>query len=209
MVRLAAEACSRRRRQSGFGRPIIAVKIRDSMPGTRSQWVERYAGAAGMLLACLCLCSAVRAADATEYEIKAAFIYNLINFTQWPGTVFESQSAPLRVCVVGRDPFGTTLQETLAGERIGPRPISLERPALQAARQCHVIFVSEGTAPPRLPTDAAVLTIGESEMFWRAGGIVNFVVEGGRVRFDVNATAADRKGLRLSANVLRVARRVI
>ena len=80
------------------------------------------------------------------------------------------------------------------------------------AAGCHVVFVPAGVAPAgvlRSLSDTPVLTVGESDAFWRAGGMLRFVVDGQRVRFDANAKAAGAAGLRLSARLLQVARSTV
>jgi hypothetical protein len=166
-----------------------------------------------LLVVVLCLSAWVGLAAAQragEAEVKAAFVFNLANFTQWPSQAFESPATPLTVCVLAAGRAGDAVDATLAGEWVHGRPVAVVRVRPpEDLLGCHLVFVPREAALPSLPPGAPILTIGESDTFWREGGLVNFVVEGGRVRFDVNATAAERRGLRLSANVLRVARRVI
>lgn len=152
------------------------------------------------------------AVPASEYDIKAAYLYNFVTYTEWPANAFISADAPLRVCIVGQDPFGSVLERTIHGEVIAGRRLVVERfPRPERLPQCHLVFVSGGTVPvPILDAvaTAPVLTIGESEAFADAGGIIVFVPESGRVRFEVNRTQAGRRGLRLNARLLQVAMRV-
>lgn len=149
----------------------------------------------------------------TEYEVKAAFLFNFISFTDWPPSAFATPSSPIHICVVAHDPFGSGLERMIAGERVGQHPLTLQHPEAPAdLADCQVLFVPAAVSPTSLLRTTGrrpVLTVGESDAFWRGGGIVNFVLERGRVRFDVNETAAEQRGLRLNAKVLRVARRVI
>jgi hypothetical protein len=152
------------------------------------------------------------AVTASEYDIKAAYLYNFIALTEWPARAFPSPDAPLRVCIVGDDPFGSILERTVHGEVVNGRRMVIERfPPLERAAQCHVVFLSRRTAPrPVLDTLAAspVLTIGESEAVAQAGGTIVFVAEDGRIRFEVNRSAATRRGLTFNARLLEVAREV-
>lgn len=148
-----------------------------------------------------------------EYLIKAAIIYNVAKFTRWPAAAFASADAPLRLCVLGADPFGEALA-TIDGKRVGDRTLRTRLIAggTQVAG-CHVLFVGASEAG-RLDAvlaathGAAILTVADMPDFSRAGGMVALHVVEDRTRFDVNRRAADRAGLELSAKLLRLADRV-
>jgi hypothetical protein len=149
-----------------------------------------------------------------EYEVKAAFLYNFISLVEWPPAAFPSATSPFHLCVLDPDPFAGTLNETMAGETVRGRAIAIARPrSADETRGCHVLFVpaASGRGGERIVTrleDSPVLTVGESDRFWQAGGLINLVYDGGRIRFDVNETAASARGLRISSRILQVARRV-
>lgn len=146
-----------------------------------------------------------------EYEVKAAFIYNFIQFVMWPGTMSES-SAPFRVCLYNENPFGMTLERTVRGEQVNGRPIVVERiDAGSPVARCQILFVPQSQSDlsgvaVRAASAGPVLTVGESPDFLSVGGMINLFVEGGRVRFDVNLPAAAAQDLTLSSRLLRVAR---
>jgi hypothetical protein len=147
-----------------------------------------------------------------EYEVKAAFLLNFVTFTEWPATAFESPSSPLRICIVGDDPFDGSLARTVQGETVAGHPLTVSRlePG-ESSASCHALFVpnavsQRGSAIDRENPQAPVLLVSESDVLWHAGAIINFAVDGGRVRFDVNRTAAGRHGLRLSPKLLQIAR---
>jgi uncharacterized protein DUF4154 len=162
-----------------------------------------------LTLACVC---PVFAQSGLEYEVKAAFLYNFIQFVEWPPAALADPSSPFRVCVYGQDPFGTVLERTMRGEQRSGHPLTVEIvPIGESAMQCHLLFVPQsqaGRAAAALRTtgDAPILSIGESPNFLRAGGMINLFVEGGRVRFDINMSAASARGLVPSSKLLRVAR---
>jgi hypothetical protein len=147
----------------------------------------------------------------TEYEIKAAFLYNFAKFVEWPPSAFSDPKQPMGVCVFGRDPFGRALEDALYGKSIGNHPVVLGR-----ARQvpdlagCQVIFVS-GAESPRLVEIVGglrghnALLVGESEGFASAGGAIQFVLDQNRVRFAINPDAANRAGLKISSKLLALA----
>jgi hypothetical protein len=143
--------------------------------------------------------------------VKAAFIYNFAKFAEWPARAFGGPSTPLRFCAIGAAPFGTAL-DALEGKPVRARPLVVRAlDGVEEAAGCHVLFVGRGGAEgiPRV-LDAVrgepVLTVGESDGFCRAGGVINFVTRDGKVRFEINPDAADRAGIRLSAQLLRLAR---
>jgi hypothetical protein len=147
---------------------------------------------------------------APEYDIKAAYLFNLASFTEWPAQAFPSATAPFRVCVAVPDPFHGSLARTFDGERIAGHPavVSTVRGTADLAG-CHVLFVgADGDQTGsllRAAADAPVLTVGETPTFLSRGGIVTFIIESGKVRFTVNERAAERGGLHLSSKVLQVA----
>jgi len=152
-----------------------------------------------------------QAKPTTEYEIKAAFLYNFAKFVEWPVSAFSSPKQPLNVCVLGRDPFGKALEDALLGKSIGEHPVSLERSRDFAdLAGCQIVFVS-ATESPRLPEilvhlrGHSALLVGESEGFAGAGGTIEFVLEQNRVRFAINPNAADRGGLKISSKLLALA----
>ena len=153
----------------------------------------------------------LRAQRSLEYQVKAAFLYNFVQFIEWPAAALPA-GEPFRLCLAGANPFAGVLERTIAGEEAAGRPIAIEVLAAGASpSRCQVLFVprsqaSRTAALLRATGAAAVLTVGESPRFLAAGGLINFVVEGGHVRFDINADAAAARELRISSKLLRVAR---
>jgi len=149
-----------------------------------------------------------------EYQVKAAFLYNFAKFVEWPPQVFSSAAEPISICVLGPDPFGATLRETVSGKDVSGRPF-LVRP-LQDVRQvagCRILFVSSserGVLSSILAgtKTTGVLTVGETESFLRQGGIINFKIDGGKVRFAINLDAAQQAGIRVSSKLLSLAETV-
>lgn len=156
--------------------------------------------------------AAAQSARAPEYEVKAAFLYNFAKFVEWPPQAFAYSSTPIRFCVLGDDAFADTLSNTIQGKSVSGRPIVNSR--LQApaqARSCHVLFVSPAVPEAvKLALESIrnlpVLTVSESADFLRLGGMINFVLEQDRVRFEINLEAAERHHLKLSSKLLAVAR---
>ena len=148
-----------------------------------------------------------------EYQVKAAFIYNFLSFTQWPDAAFAGASDPLRICVFRSDPFAREMTSTVRGEMVAGHPVTVDQiGTADDVGHCHVLFVPKGetahTSELLRRGELPVLTVGESDQFLRDGGTVNFVIENGRVRFDVNQHAARDRGLNLSSKLLHLARSV-
>jgi len=174
--------------------------------------LNRFPSLVTTLLALLVCGQPAAAQRGLEYEVKAAFIYNFIQFVEWPQTAFADPAAPFRVCVYGDNPFGSALERTIRGEQVNGHPIAIERVAVGGmVTQCQLLFVPQSQSARtagvlRAAGEAPVLSVGESPNFLRAGGMINLFVEGGRVRFDVNLSAASARGLVASSKLLRVAR---
>ena len=150
-------------------------------------------------------------AKPTEYEVKATYLYNFSKFVQWPVQAGPAQSDAFTICVIGQDPFGPALNATVENETVaGKRVVARQIPVSQDAVNCRVLFISssEDKRLQQLLTSlngASVLTVSDLPKFAQRGGMVQFVLEGNRVRFEVNSAAAERAGLRLSSELLKVA----
>jgi len=146
-----------------------------------------------------------------EYQVKAAFLLSFLTFTEWPAGTFESPQAPLRICVLGADPFDGSLARTVQGESVDGHPLVTDRIARgQDVRGCHVVFVPAAVDDRALSVelgalDTAALVVGDSPGLATTASIT-FAIERGRVRFDVNRTLAERSGLRFSSKLLKNAR---
>lgn len=151
----------------------------------------------------------------SEYQVKAAFLYNFAKFVEWPPTGFRDAAQPLQICVLGRDPFGQELRAITDAKTVNGRKLEVtDVPDLQKARTCHIVFIaaSEKTRLKQIldglqGTDA--LTVGDTQGFAEQGGMINFVLENNRVQFEVNRKAAEQAGLKISSKLLSVAKLVI
>lgn len=157
------------------------------------------------------LSAGASAQAADEYRIKAAFLYNFAKFVEWPPRAFKSPWDPIVIGVLGKNPFGDALAEAVAGKTLGGRAFQVREVAdAQQAAACQIVFVSSserkrlGPLFTRVGT-SAVLTVGESSNFAAAGGIINFIIDDGNVRLQINVEAARRQQLRISAKLLSLA----
>jgi hypothetical protein len=152
------------------------------------------------------------AGEPTEYQVKAAFLLNFTKFIEWPAAAFETPAAPIAICILGDDPFGSALDQFVAGEVVNGRKVTVERiKHAPPPKACQVLFTARSekdAARSLLGLGMGTLTVGESEAFVRDGGMIAFVVEDRRVRFEINQTAAQSAGLKLSSRLLNVAKSV-
>jgi len=154
--------------------------------------------------------------SAEEYDVKAAFLYNFAKFVDWPPSTFKTPDDGLAVCVLGENPFGDTLSQMLNGKTVQERALALKR--LANAREvaaCQVLFVSASESA-RLPAvleqvgEHPILTIGDMPGFIDRGGMIGFSTDRERhIRFSINLKPADKAGLKISSQLLKLAKTVI
>jgi hypothetical protein len=165
----------------------------------------------------LLLLASTRAQSPTagEYQVKAAFLYNFAKFVEWPPSSFSNASAPLQICIFGRDPFGDGLRALTADKTVNGRRFEIDTVVdLQHARTCHILFIASSVPIPvkqivEALGGANVLTVGDTKGFAEQGGMISFVLENDRVQFEVNRKTAEQAGLKISSKLLSVAKLVI
>ncbi len=154
------------------------------------------------------LASSQNSAPSSEYDVKAAYLRNFVSFVEWPQNRI---GASFNICLLGNDPFRGSLDELVQGESVNGRPVAVRRIG-RVENTCQILFVGS-TAPAAFPALSAarpgMLLVGEKPSFLREGGMINFVVDSDRVRFDVNLKAAEQSSLKISSRLLAVARTVL
>lgn len=146
-----------------------------------------------------------------EYALKAVFLYNFCRFIEWPDRAFASPDAPLVIGLIGEDPFGSLLEETVKGESVRGRRIRVERyRRVSEIGACHLLFVAGAEAARADETVAAVagrsvLTVGETETFLEQGGMIALIADRSRVRLRVSPARLRAANLAASSKLLRVA----
>jgi hypothetical protein len=158
-----------------------------------------------------------RAADAqpTEYQLKAAYLYHFAQFVDWPPAAFVQTNSPLIIGVFGEDPFGNDLRHTVEGKVLGYHPLEIREfhSLAEMTNKCHILFISS-SEKKRLAEifpvlkGTSVLTVGEVDHFTDAGGMINFVIEGAKIRFQINETTVENAGLKMSFKLLSLASKV-
>lgn len=158
---------------------------------------------------CLLSCAPWKAqAQSKEYQIKAAFLFNFAQFVEWPPAAFADTNAPFCIGVLGNDPFGAALDETVQGEAIGSHSLTIRRSSqVDDLKNCQMIFISKSERKHLTEILSAldsrpILTVSEIEDFDQSGGIINFYLEGTKVRFEINPITAQDDGLKISSQLL-------
>lgn len=146
-----------------------------------------------------------------EYQVKAAFLFNFAQFVTWPTNAFLEPQAPLVIGIIGSDPFGSTLDEMVRGEKINGHPLTIQRfRRVEEFTNCHILFINE-SEPKRIEDiftqlkGRSVLTVGDSDEFVRRGGMIRFFTEKGKLRLRINTELAKKVGLEVSSRLLRLA----
>jgi hypothetical protein len=172
----------------------------------------RIKGALCALLALTCLFAPQLRAE-SEYDVKAAYLFKFTKFVEWPSSAYSGPQAPFVIGIVGRDQFGG-LDRILEGKRIGERELEvryINATDSNALRGCQMVFVNS-SEERRLPEILSalqgrpVLVVGESEGFASAGGMLGFALRQSRLAVEVNSDAARQARLKISSQLLNIAR---
>ncbi len=146
-----------------------------------------------------------------EYRIKAAFLYNFTKFVEWPADRFVDDSTPIMLCVIGKDPFGATLEDTVTGKTVKGRHLYIRRiDNVDDLDACHVLFVGS-SEPERLRQIVAsshganVLTVGDMDDFFEFGGVISLIKRANKIQFEINLAAAKQARLKLDLKLVTLA----
>ncbi|HEX3887070.1 MAG TPA: YfiR family protein [Phenylobacterium sp.] len=146
-----------------------------------------------------------------ELAVEATYLYKVAHFVTWPPGVFPNPAAPVMLCIQGADPFGATLDRLVAEKQVGGRPIVVRRLArLEPGSGCQIAFVAGGAVQSQAQAlqaveGAPVLTVTDEQRGTSARGIVQLLLESGKVRFSIDAAQADRSGVAISSKLLALA----
>ena len=150
----------------------------------------------------------------SEYQLKAAFLYNFAKFVEWPKEAFAGPTTPFTIGVLGQNPFGDELNRTVQNKDLNGHPIAIKYlRTVSEAGTCHILFICSSERRRmadilKVASAGNVLTVAETDRFLQAGGMIRFVMEENKVRFDINDEAAKSAGLRISSKLLGVARHI-
>lgn len=146
-----------------------------------------------------------------DYQVKAVFLFNFTQFVEWPERAFPDLSTPWMIGILGTDPFGNFLDNTVMGEKINGRDVFVRRYAsVEEAKSCHILFVNV-TKSNQLAVvmeelkGRDILTVGENANFIRLGGMIRFTEENRKIALQINPDAAMAADLVISSKLLRLA----
>ena len=145
-----------------------------------------------------------------QYQVKAAFLYNFAQFTEWPPEAFATKDAPLVIGILGKDPFGPALDDTVRDEFVRGQKLLVERySTVEEIKTCHILYISQSESN-RLDhilqklEKKPILTVSDITGSAPRGVMIRFINEGGKIRFRINAQAAKEAKLSLSSKLLRL-----
>jgi hypothetical protein len=147
-----------------------------------------------------------------EYDVKAAYLYYFAKFVEWPAQAFSQDNSPIIIGVAGDDPFGPILEKTVSGKTVQNRSILIHHPKTEDdLRSCHIVFIGSSEAGRTASIfenlkGRSTLTVCESEGTAQSKCIIYFVIEGGRVQFEVDDKKANKAGLKISSKLMMVSR---
>jgi YfiR/HmsC-like len=146
-----------------------------------------------------------------EYQIKAVFLFNFARFVDWPAKAFPTPETPMVIGVLGEDPFGGYLDETVRGEKVNGRSLVVQRyRRVNDIKICHVLFISRSETDHLQQILASlngrsILTVGDADGFASRGGMIQLTKERNKVRMHISLDAAKAADLTISSKLLRVA----
>ena len=154
---------------------------------------------------------AVHTQPSQEYQVKAVFLYNFTQFIEWPESSLPEETTPLVIGILGKDPFGAYLDETLRNEKIKNHPLIVQRfKTMDEITTCHILYINideknqlksifEGLKFKN------ILTVGDAVNFAKNGGMIRFYTENNKTRIRINLSAVKSTDLIISSKLLRLA----
>jgi len=150
--------------------------------------------------------------ESSEYDLKAAILFNLVKFVEWPPTSYPDARAPTVVCTLGKEPFGPALDRFASGNSASGRRFVVRRLRDEEdSHGCHLVYISSSERkllPEILKSleGSHVLTVGETEQFAVHGGMVQLTMENKQVHFTINLGVASREELRIRSGLLALSK---
>jgi len=146
-----------------------------------------------------------------EYQVKAVFLFNFTQFVEWPDNVFQTGQTPIEIGILGQDPFGSYLDQTIAGEKANGHSLIVRRYRnIDEIRTCHILFISKSEANDMGPILSGlkgrnILTVSDAGNFIQEGGMVKFITVNNKIKLQINPEAVKNAGLTISSKLLTLA----
>ncbi len=212
------------------GKPANTVRTLPQLAHAGTRRISRSIAGILVLLGCLLISdvqSSTQSAQYKEYEVKAAFIYNFLKFVDWPEEKM-TDSKEIIIGIIGENPFGPAT-DVFKDKKVDDRNVILkcfegldkikEMPEKdrtaneEAIKKCHLLFICPSEHKQVLEIiditgKNGILTVGDTEGFTKAGVTINFLIEENKIRFNINLTAAEKSGLKIRSQLLRLAKKV-
>ena len=159
----------------------------------------------------MALTSRAEAPSATQYKLQAVFLFNFAQFIEWPSAAFSTANEPFTIAVLGKDPFGSVLDEIVQGEEIKGRKLRVERyRSLKEVKNCQILYVSASEEAHfeqiiKALKGKPILTVGDGEGFATNGGMIRFLPAQPKIRLRINIDALTEAKLTASSKLLRLA----
>ncbi|HKO79162.1 MAG TPA: YfiR family protein [Chitinophagaceae bacterium] len=147
---------------------------------------------------------------AREYQLKAVFLYNFTQFVEWPPNSFSSGQAPMVIGILGTDPFGSYLEETVAGEKMNDHPLRVEHyNTVEEIGSCQILFINVADKNKREQIIAKlkgrnILTVSDAPDFLSQGGMIRFFTKQDKIKLQVNLEETKTANLVISSKLLRL-----
>ena len=162
--------------------------------------------------ACFAVAASCPAFAQSADGIKAAFVYNFAKFAEWPAGAFAGDSAPLTVGFIGADALADGFEKNVTGKNANGRDFAVKKlSGVAGVGSCQIVFVGDASQAAAVIAAAKgkpVLTVGDSDGFTTAGGMITFVDNGGKVGFDLDLNVVNAAGLKLDSKLQHIARNV-
>lgn len=148
---------------------------------------------------------------APDYKIKAIFLFNFVQFVEWPEGSFSSADTPIVIGILGDDPFGPYLDETVKGETVHGHTLEVRRyRTAEEALNCHMLYISQNRAEKieemlSLLKGRHILTVGETTAFTKNGGMIRFIPEDKKIKIRINLESTKGEDLVISSKLLKLA----
>jgi hypothetical protein len=146
-----------------------------------------------------------------EYQVKAVFLYNIAQFVEWPKDSIPEDTSSIIIGLLGKDPFGSYIDDTIKGEEVNGHPLIIERYAAASdIKNCHILFIHSALGPKlnsilKNLRGKNILTVSDATNFTKLGGMVGFITQENKIRIQINLEDVKEENITISSKLLRLA----
>jgi hypothetical protein len=156
------------------------------------------------------LCGSAQTAVPSEYQVKAVFLYNFAQFVEWPPSSFPNDQSPIIIGILGENPFGSFVENAVAGEKVNGHPLAVYRfKTVEEIKTCHILFINKSESDQASIFSSLkgkqILTVSDSPDCLKQGGIIRFVTKNNKINLQINLDNARADNLVISSKLLRLA----